>query len=68
MNKSIRCHVYEEEKKMNFLHDEKRLSDFDATRRNLQRSRKKFIENRTKRRIFEHIMSKKSSLSTKLRK
>ncbi len=55
-------------KKMSFLHDERRLSDFVATRRNLQRSRRKFIEDRTKRRIFEHIMSKESSLSTKLRK
>ncbi len=55
-------------KKMSFLHDERRLNDFVATRRNLQKSEKKFIKNRTKKRIFEHIMSKKSSLSTKFRK
>jgi hypothetical protein len=60
--------TFTKKKKKIFLHDENKLNVFVATRKNLQKSRRKFIENRIKRWIFEHIMSKKSSLSTKFRK
>ncbi len=67
MNKLTRCYVYAK-KKMSFFRDEKRSNDFVAMRTKHSRIKRKFIENRKRRRIFQHIMSKKRSFTTKFRK
>ncbi len=54
--------------KMIFFRDEKKSNDFVAMRTKHSKIENEFIENRKKRRIFEHIMSKKRSFTTKLRK
>ncbi len=67
MSKSACYHVYEEKKQDEFVSWWEKIKWF---RRNAKKSfkKKKFIENRTRRKIFEHIMLRISSSSTKFRK